>query len=444
VTLVQTEAGRAGARVPERAASDGTGTPRVAIVTNVAPPDYGGAALSAYKTAARLLATGRLAFVVTRTQRMASAELAFKDARGLPTIPEERVVRVAPRSAAEGSARGGPLRLMRRFWSDVVLLPWSTTRELLARRAEYEVAHCFAETWLSFYAVMLSWILGKRSVVEVTLISDPDTAPAGGLWSRLGSRAIRRFQLRTADRVVAISPAVADECVAAGVDPSRLEVVPRPVDVQRFRPLTEEERERVARELGLEGGGPIILFVGSFSYRKGADQLVPIFAGVAERYPSAVLVLVGQAGLSRQHREVHAHLLQEIDARGLRERVKFVERTGRIEHYMAIASVFLFPSRWEGFGTVVVEAMACGVPVVARKIPRVTDYIIRDGVDGFYLADAEPEPFTDAVLRLLDDPVLHRRVSRAAVESAHARFRPETIDASYAALYAAASNRAAG
>jgi glycosyltransferase involved in cell wall biosynthesis len=97
--------------------------------------------------------------------------------------------------------------------------------------------------------------------------------------------------------------------------------------------------------------------------------------------------------------------------------------------FMAQADVFALSSHYEGFGNVVVEAMACGVPVVATSSPGTRD-IVSDGVDGFLVDSHEPDPFAAALAKLVTDGALRARLSAAALAKAR-RYDTATVAACY-------------
>lgn len=172
-----------------------------------------------------------------------------------------------------------------------------------------------------------------------------------------------------------------------GVDPARVTVIPRGV------PMPDLANPASREELGLPAG-PLVVNVGRLAPQKGQVFLVEAFARVKETVPDAGLVIVGKEGAAE--REVR----EAIQRHGLTGSVTIVGYSTRVTHYLAHAHVFAFPSVMEGLGTSVLEAMACGVPVVAFDIPPVREVTV-DGEYGKLVPVGEVDSFASSLLEHL-------------------------------------------
>ncbi len=126
---------------------------------------------------------------------------------------------------------------------------------------------------------------------------------------------------------------------------------------------------------------------------------------------------------------LRAALEAQIDALKLTARVKL---PGTIEAPAAAlrqADLFALPSRYEGFGLAMVEAMACGLPVVATRLPAGPAQIIRDGVDGLLVPAEDPEALACALGDLMGDPARRENLGRQAAEAARRFDLPRVIEA---------------
>ena len=208
---------------------------------------------------------------------------------------------------------------------------------------------------------------------------------------------MERYAALRADLVVAVSEENRRDVVEQyGVPGERLRVVPNGVRPERFRRAEPE--------------GPVILSVGRLHQRKGIDHLIWAMPAVLEQVPEATLWI---AGRGEREAELKA-LVDELDLRGVVEFLGFVpdeDLPGLYERAM----VFAMPSLYEGFGIVMLEAMASSLPVVAYRTGA-TPEVIEDGVNGFL---AEPGNLADHLARVLEGP------KEAAAMGARARERVE-------------------
>jgi glycosyltransferase involved in cell wall biosynthesis len=143
-----------------------------------------------------------------------------------------------------------------------------------------------------------------------------------------------------------------------------------------------------------------VLFVGAISLQKGVQYLLEAFRRLD--LPDAELVLVGGTFPDSKT------FLPQYE--GLYRHVPFVPQADLVEFYNTV-SVFVLPSLQDGFGMVVYEAAACGLPVIVSENVGAT---IRDGQDGFIVPIRDPEALADRLLRLYRDPVLREAMGRSA------------------------------
>ena len=149
----------------------------------------------------------------------------------------------------------------------------------------------------------------------------------------------------------------------------------------------------------------IVGVVGRLSYEKGIDRALHIFARIHEQIQEAQLWIVGQG-------EEESRLKQIAEELGLMEQVRFIGFTDNVLHYMQKFDVLLFPSRWEGFGYVLLEAMGLQIPPVAFDISTAKE-IIAEGT-GMLIPDNQLEVCADAVVTLLQNNELREQMGKNA------------------------------
>lgn len=195
-------------------------------------------------------------------------------------------------------------------------------------------------------------------------------------WKRHLLKIADRLMARLATHVLADSPSQREFLVAEGVLPAgKISVLGSGsicgVDGTRFRPDTDRRNE-VRNRLGVPSSAIVYLFLGRLNRDKGILDLAEAFAALAD--PHAWLLIVGpDEAAMRPAIETHLGLS--------RQRAVFVDFTDRPENFMAAADVFCLPSYREGFGMVIIEAAACGLPAIGSRIYGITD-AIAEGVTG--------------------------------------------------------------
>ena len=204
----------------------------------------------------------------------------------------------------------------------------------------------------------------------------------------------RLRDLEFADLVLVPSEQIAASLRRHGTDEDRIRVVPYAADTERFRPRTAARSDE----------GCLFLFAGGICQRKGIVDLLRAWRAI--RRPGWRLQLLGAAPRSL------GPLSDLLDG---------VELLGRVPHaevpeVMAAADVFVFPSLFEGSAVVTYEALACGLPSVVTPS---SGSVVRDGIDGMIVPDADDAALASAMERLGRDPALRARMA------AHARSRAE-------------------
>ena len=233
-------------------------------------------------------------------------------------------------------------------------------------------------------------------------------------------RATAGWAYRRAAAVVALSEGIRGELIEdCRLEPARVVTIHNPVDIDGFRSRTS----RAARPWN--GDGPVVVAAGRLVRQKGFDILLRAVA--AMRGADTRLAILGEG----PDRNALATLAGEL---GLRERIIMPGHVADPAPWFAHAAAFALSSRWEGFGHVIVEAMACGAPVVAFDCPHGPADIIEDGETGLLVPPQDAEAMAGALDRAIDDRELAGRL-RDAGQRAARRFSAPAIARAYAALF---------
>ena len=224
--------------------------------------------------------------------------------------------------------------------------------------------------------------------------------------------ALERLAARWTDRIITLTDRGAAEHLARGIGRAeQYATVPSGVPIGELRATAPARAEARAR-LGLDPDAFVVVGLGRLVPIKGFDLLVRALPAVAEHVPSARVLLVGD-GAEREHLEALAAALR------LTGRLRLAGETLDVAAHLAAADVVAVPSRNEGMGRVIVEAMALGLPVVATAVGGIPD-VVTDGECGRLVAPEDVDALSVALIELGRDPALRRKLGEAAMQRAEA------------------------
>jgi glycosyltransferase involved in cell wall biosynthesis len=239
--------------------------------------------------------------------------------------------------------------------------------------------------------------------------------------SKLMLRLIPRLYPK-ADQIVALSKGVAADL--ASLSPGTRERITVIYNAGVEAEVLKKARERVpANELP---DAPLVVACGRLKALKGFSTLLDALA-VVRKFVPAHLWIVGEG-------EQRRFLEKKINRLGLKDCVRLVGFQQNPFKYMAAADLFVLSSLFEGFGNVIVEAMACGAPVVATDCPFGPGEIIADGENGLLVQPASATALADGILRVLRDEELKQRLARAGRVRSH-DFDARAITRAYEELF---------
>lgn len=274
---------------------------------------------------------------------------------------------------------------------------WRRSTELARylRDERIDVVHAHDQ-----YSNLFASLSARRAGVTVIIASKR--------WGRppLKYRIVAGAAFRLAHRVLANSESVAESLRREdGVPAGRVHTVLNFVDSDAFSPPPADFIARTRAELSIGEGVPVIAIVASLYPVKDHDTLFRAVARLVSRWPSLMLLVVGEGG-SRPGLE---QLAREL---GITDNVRFAGRRPHSPTMHHLADVSVLCSRSEGFPNSIVEAMAAGKPVVATAVGGIGD-AVQHGTTGWLVPPALPEALSDALAELLADPAKARAFGEA-------------------------------
>jgi starch synthase len=313
----------------------------------------------------------------------------------------------------------------------------STDVRMAGNLAGADVVH--SHTWYANFAGHLGKLLHHVPHVVTTHSLEP-LRP----WKadQLGSGyAVSSFCERTAveaaDALIAVSTAMAEDILAAypTVDAGRVSVIHNGIDPSEYRPATGTA---VLEQLGVDAGRPTVIWVGRVTPQKGVDHLLDM----AARLPADVqfVFLAGASDTPAFGAEMAARAGRLALSHPALHWVEGMLPKADVVQLLSHASVFVCPSVYEPFGLVNLEAMACGLPVVATAVGGIPEIVV-EGETGHLVAvpasaDELGAALAEPVEALLADPALAARMGAAGRARVIERFTWRAVAARTAELYA--------
>lgn len=289
----------------------------------------------------------------------------------------------------------------------------------VARHHQLDVVHVHYAVPNAVSAVLAREILEPQEIKVVTTLHGTDITLVGNDPNYLETT---RFGIMRSDQVTAVSAALARTTRDQLGVPNHIHVVPNFVDPDRF----ERARDHEGARRWARPGEKILVHISNFRPVKRVLDVVAVFEQVRHEMP-ARLLLVGD-GPERSKVEQRCRRCDICDD------ITFVGNLARVEEILTGADLFVLPSEIESFGLAALEAMACGVPVIATGVGGLPE-VVRDGEDGLLFEVGDVDAMGAAAIELLRDEPRWARMSESARSRALDDFREDRIVARYREIY---------
>ena len=281
----------------------------------------------------------------------------------------------------------------------------------IIRKERVHVVHSMGAR-ADFYARIAARLAGAPVAIStIAMFVEGYDVP---LFKRALYGAAIRLSERLCDGFIAVSDAVRKVLVKGHRIPEEkvVTIYNSGVELDTFSPQ-DQDGLRLRRELGLDPEAPVVGTIGRLVYQKAHDVLLQAASLVVKAVPDAQFLIVGEGPL----RPALERMVQEL---GL-ERCRFAGFRKDIPNLLSIMDVFVLSSILEGFPQVLLESLAAARPVVATRIDGVTE-VIQHGTTGLLVPPRDPHALADAIISLLKDQGLARRLGEAGRKLVEERF----------------------
>lgn len=297
---------------------------------------------------------------------------------------------------------------------------------LIRKRKDYDIVHFHGASLPLFVNLPLLKILRKKVVAKVAsarLGIEPGSLR--GRYFGLGSLIVTLLQM--VDIFIATTNEIEKGLLLDGFSAKRITRIPNFVDLNIFSPAQINEKEEIKANIGF-GKAPIVAFTGGrFIPCKGVDVLLGAWSEVSKDFPDAKLVLLGNDP-SMNDLKVMA------DALGISGSVVFQGRVSGVVDFLHATDVFVLPSLQEGMPNSLLEAMACGLPVVATMIGGAVD-LVEDRVSGMLVSPNDAHALAESIKFLIRNETFARRIGDEAYQVIKNRFSLDSTVDKYIMLY---------
>ena len=232
---------------------------------------------------------------------------------------------------------------------------------------------------------------------------------------------LRRL-VRNVDAFIVISHEIDEELSALHIPQRQRLFLPNGVDTARCLPVSEERKQALRTELSLPSQARLVVYAGRLVPEKHVDYLLQVWERVRFNFPAAVLLILGE-GEERPRLEA-----MQIDG------VQFTGRVADAVPYLQAADLFVLPSTTEGLSNSLLEAMSCGLAVLATTVGGAPD-VIRHGESGWLIPPDDPDALRQGLETLLGDDGLRSTLGSHARQRILADFSLDSVAQRLAALY---------
>lgn len=344
-----------------------------------------------------------------------------------------RVVRIPP--TGEAGFLRWPMMITALFW-------------LMKERKTFDFIFVDGFRVLGVPAVLAGGVFGKKIVFKPQNIGEMSGAFFDGRLRKVGLShthwlvkpivALRNFILRRVHAFCPTSTDMAKEFLRADVESDKVHLIPNCYDNSRFMPASADERNRLRKKHSIDKDRMVEIFTGRLVSWKGPQHLVKMWNEIVEANNHPLLLVVGPDG--NDMFDCADEIRNYIRKYNLNNDVVMTGGVRNVEDYLHLSDFYVFPSQGgEGLPTSIIEAMACGLPVISTRSTGITDLVTPQ--TGLTVEPTDFEGFKAAIVIMLTQEELRKKLGRAAAKKAKLLYSPDGVICQYIQVFQALANQ---
>jgi len=390
----------------------------ILLVSSKYEPEYAGSAIRARNTYKRLTEKFPINFEVLTSSVTRNDCVVYY-------VDKHKVTRIAKKPFPLATDEAGRAKIWDKPKHAVNYIVESalTWKFLILNIRRFDLIHVFGKNWVTAAVVTFAKIIKKPLIVELcNEVSTPyHYEPAIFEWI-YGER----FHKNTA--IICISRALEKMCHKYGYE-ENVVCRPNPVDTSKFY-IDYGRKEELRRKYTKFSTNDILLLcISKFRPSKNQIFLIDVLKRLGAEYKLLLAGPVVESGPLRKRDQAYLESIKRaVREHGLESRIEIqVKFISNVDEYLKMSDVFVFPTTTEALGTPMLEAFCSGVPVVANRIPDVTDYWIEEGKNGF-VSRLDPDEFAGKVIKAVG---IDKAVLKEKRDAVAALCSTEVIDKQY-------------
>jgi glycosyltransferase involved in cell wall biosynthesis len=242
----------------------------------------------------------------------------------------------------------------------------------------------------------------------------------------------RNMILKKAEAFSAISPEITSEWTSSGIPSEKIHPIPNSVDTNRFVPVEPAAKSSLRKKLDLPQNAAIAIYTGRLVSYKGLPLLLRVWNEFQYKHENILLILAGTGGLDIHNCE--GDLKEYVRVNALEKQVLFAGAIQNVPEYLQASDLFVFPTENDAFPSSIVEAMACGLPIVTTPVGAIKT-IITDRETGLLIKPGNAKQLFQALDIMLSDKGTASRLGKTAHQSVQDLYSAELVTKRYLSLF---------